>query len=482
MSSPPDTLDPAKSAGTESTYGLISAAYETLVKRNMDGEIRPEVAVSWETTADSATLKLRDSIVCSDGTEMTPAMVARSLERMGAPETASPYISRVVGTAGYTVTSDDAERTVTIKLNAPNSDLLLGLSNPATSITCPAGLDSEDQLRNTSFGTGPYMIDTSRSLDGETYTLVANPYAPEREGAFPDELVFRVIVNNTTAANELISGGIDIASITGRDQDRLRADPSLTVTDLAQWGSQYLSMNHREDHPTSDMEVRRAIMTAIDREKAARVGTFDHGVVASSLVSSNQECYDPTTEDALPEASIEAAREILTNAGWTPNDKGIFEKDGQPLVLRVIGTPTLSNSTPEYVLQALTEMGAQASLKTGSVQEYIVMFRGDDWDVEVRPYIASIDTPNAMSAHVSGPNNHAKIENAKFDAARDRALAAAPGSDERCAAWSEAQHAILESWDALPLFGSYYTFFNRNGISFEMMVPATLDAATIRLD
>jgi len=91
------------------------------------------LATSWRVTPGSATLTLRKDVTCSDGTPVTASVVAASLRRLGAPETRAPYAVRTFGVGGYTVTADDAGGTVTVTLNRPFSDVLLGLAMPWSS-------------------------------------------------------------------------------------------------------------------------------------------------------------------------------------------------------------------------------------------------------------------------------------------------------------------------------------------------------------
>jgi peptide/nickel transport system substrate-binding protein len=175
-----DTLDPQR---TRATYGyqMVYALYGRLVSLDA-GKIVPRVATSWEVGASEIKLKIRPGVTCSDGSALTPSMIAASLERLGAPETKSPYAYRTIGRAGYTVVGDDAAGTVRLSLKAPNSDLLLGVAMPWASIICKAGLDNPDALASKTFGSGPFTL--AEVTRGASYTLKARPdYAWGPNGA-----------------------------------------------------------------------------------------------------------------------------------------------------------------------------------------------------------------------------------------------------------------------------------------------------------
>jgi peptide/nickel transport system substrate-binding protein len=166
-----DTLDPQR---TRATYGyqMVYALYDRLVALE-NGKIAPSVATSWDLGPSEITLKIRPGITCSDGSALTPSVVAASFERLGAPDTKSPYAYRTIGRAGYSAVGDDNAGTVKLKLNAPNSDLLLGLAMPWASIICKAGLDNPDALAAKTFGSGPFTL--AEVKRGDSYALKARP-------------------------------------------------------------------------------------------------------------------------------------------------------------------------------------------------------------------------------------------------------------------------------------------------------------------
>src|SRR5205814_247434 len=107
---------------------------------------------------------------------------------------------RTLGRSGFDAFADDANGVFTLKLNAPNSDLLLSLAMPWSSIVCPAGLQDTENLQSNPAGSGPFVMQDARR--GDTYTLRARPeYRWGANGAstagpgVPDRLVLRVIEN-----------------------------------------------------------------------------------------------------------------------------------------------------------------------------------------------------------------------------------------------------------------------------------------------
>jgi peptide/nickel transport system substrate-binding protein len=482
------SLDPAKTLTTDG-YQMASVLYDRLLAIRADGTLGPGLATAWKATNDTATFTIKQDATCSDGTKVTPSVVAASLTRMNAKETNAPYAYRSVGSAGYTVTGDDAAWTVTVKTNAPFSDLLVGMAMPWTSIVCPAGLKDPDKLVAQPSGSGPYTLDASRSVRGDHYTLVPRPgydWGPwgmkTSDPGMPTLIVTRVINNNTTAANELIAGNVDLGPVIGQDLARLKADPNLTATRAPVFGMFFMEMQHAAGHMTADATVRRAIATAINRDSVNRAATFGNGITASSYIGPDVPCFDPKTADMFPKPDPKAANALLLKDGWTAGAGGVLQKDGKPLTIRLIGNPESQNSAPEYVLQALKEMGADVQLRNMTLVEAATVFKTDDWDVGFVPFGPPMPSPNTVTGFVSGKGgiNYSNIDNQDFLDARAKALAAMPDSPDRCKYWGEAQEALLKNFDILPLFADVITEFARKGITFKLMAPFVIDFTTVR--
>jgi peptide/nickel transport system substrate-binding protein len=487
----PNSFDPAKVTDSRG-YMFAAVLYDRLLSVSADGTLVPALAESWEATADTATLKIKAGVTCSDGTELTASEVAASLVRMGAKATNAPFAYRTIGTDGYAVTSDDTARTVSIKMNQPFSDLLLGLAMPWASIVCPAGLLAPERLEAHPTGSGPYALDEGRSVRGDHYTLVRRDGYDWGENGMttadpgvPEEIVVHVIDQDATTARELIAGRLDVGDATGPDVPGLKADPSLTWISRPVFGMFFLMMQHADGHATADPQVRRAIATAIDRDAAMRAETDGSGLTATSFIGPGVPCYDPKTRDMLPPPDSAAAKAILRNAGWVPGSDGTLQKDGNPLRLRVLGWNLEARPTAsEYIRDVFRSIGATVELRNMALKEmFDSALPGADWDVALFSFGPPMPTPNAVAGYVSsaGRQNWSHIDNADFVAARKAALAAAPDSHDRCAHWAKAQEALLRDFDILPLFADVGPMFARKGITLRMQSPYVIDLASVRV-
>ena len=205
-----------------------SFAYETLVYLGQDGEITPGLAESWEESPTSVTYTLKDGVTCADGTPLTATTVADNFSFVADPANQSPLLGLYVPPA-ITVEADDAARTVTLTSEAPVPFMLQNTGAGAVHRVRRGPRRSQHsslrgrtaQVRSSSKRPSPTT--TTRSAPGTTTR--GGPTAPTSElPGFPSEVVVRIIENESTAANLLLSGEVNIASIAGADRQRVESE------------------------------------------------------------------------------------------------------------------------------------------------------------------------------------------------------------------------------------------------------------------
>src|SRR5699024_3055894 len=147
------------------------------------------LATEWDVSSTEGTFTIRDDATCSDGTEITPTIVADSLNFFADPENMASTASQVFGPGQPTITADDSAGTVHIELAQPWTDLLTGLNLAQTGIMCPAGYEDEEGFAAGSVEgafSGPYVLEAIQH--GVSYTLaLREDYAAWPEFATPLE-------------------------------------------------------------------------------------------------------------------------------------------------------------------------------------------------------------------------------------------------------------------------------------------------------
>src|SRR5262249_16155548 len=145
-------------------------------------------------------------------------------------------------------------------------------------ILCPAEIPLAQANNSTQVvGSGPYTI--AEAVHSDHIKLVARKgwtWGPNNESTdapgYPSSLTVRVVTDESTAANELLTGQLDVASTTGADVPRLIAEKSLTHMTF---GGQYLSnLVFNPSNPAlQDQQVRKAISQAIDTKAFMQADT-----------------------------------------------------------------------------------------------------------------------------------------------------------------------------------------------------------------
>jgi peptide/nickel transport system substrate-binding protein len=460
-----DTFNPATTAAPNMSVQAIELTYDRLVYMTPTGKLEPYLATSWTTTPDSATLKIRKGATCADGTPVTPTVVADSLRYSTDPKTNAPYASYLVGSAGVkSVTADEAAGSVTITLKAPYNALLPALAIPYVApIICPAGVKNPKSLDTAPDGSGPYVLDQSRTTRGSQYTFTLRKgynWGPEgwtaEKAGIPATVVDRVVTDETTAANLLTTSQVDIAPIFGINEQRIEANrPAYTfTTSVLQVGSWGLVLTQTKGRPGADLPVRQAVMMAIDSKQLTEAAFSKQGVAFDTLVTPNMSCYDPSLASVNPGFSIEKAKEALQQAGYTPDGNGIMAKGGKQLSLEISMWNT-TNQAGEYIQAQLKKIGIASTVQNTDINTWITtLFTTKNYDVTLYAYYSSLPNP------VIFPSQQLSIVDPTFYSLSAAAEAATPGSD--CAAWNKALTRAATNYDIKSIGVSKNTWFAKN--------------------
>lgn len=455
ISTDPGSLDPFVTVMSVAR-SVDRFLYARLVEVLEDGSIVSGLAEDWESDTTTATFTLRDGVTCEDGTPLTATDVAANITHIGDPANGSPLIGLQVQ-PGTSAVGDDAAGTVTVTSGRPDSFLLENVGS--ISIVCGTVIDDPDALAKGEGSTG--MFTMTEIVPNSQYTLTRRDdftwgpgdWDPEQKG-LPDTVVFRVIPNETTAANLLLSGEVNAALVIGPDSTRME-EAGLFHTDVQTPGGSF-TFNQADGRPTADPAVREALMQAVDLEQLRQVIGSGKATVPTGLVTvSPNPCRGDTVSGHLPETDVDAAAAALDEAGWTAGPDGVRAKDGAPLTLKMIYSSQLGdagNAAAELAQSAWKDLGVDISVTAvDSPTLSEVLFSTGDWDISAAPLTVSL--PSMLVPFYSGPTppngtNFAGIDNPDYTAAVTAASEKA-GTDG-CDDWSAAEVALFETTSVVP--------------------------------
>jgi peptide/nickel transport system substrate-binding protein len=462
-------------------------AYDRLVARAPDLKIVPYLARSWSVTTRQATFVLRRDAKCADGTPVTPNVVLQSFEHLIEVPKVLDQMRNLFGAGPYSVSADPKRWTFTFRTGTPYRYLLNGFAQGTSAIYCPAAIANPAALQNGMFGSGPYVLVSASHMNQIVYSKRPEwSWGPAGTTAkvLPDTLIYRYVANDTTAANLLLTGGLDVSAISGPDVDRLAANTSLTRKQAQDYGPVFLLFNQRPDRVTADPRVREALSTVVDRAAWNQAANSGYGKVTTSILMPGAECYDPATAGLVPKPSIDRARQILQADGYTLSD-GKLVKDGKPLRLRLLAA-TIFNLGPEYLLNQLTQLGVDVDLLNSDTTVYTQNLTAGNFDLAVQFARTPSPDPGLRIAFITGPpppagSNYSAAAAGDVTVARWIRLATQTLGKESCAYWKQIQARYLDQHYLLPLAAATVQFFARKGVSFAGLADLTYDPAFFRV-
>lgn len=450
----PGILDPQTSPGS---WGrpMMRMAYDTLVADSPDGGdgVVPQLAESWEVTPTKATFKIREGVTCTNGDAMDAEVVAANFERLKDPAAKVPFTASFLGSTDYEVSVDEQENAVTLSLPAPFSPLLSNFAMYPPMI-CSEGLDNPAKLKAESFGTGPFVLAGSRP--GQSYTFERrDDYIWGPAGATSEELPakveIRVVDNETTAANLMLGGDLNVGIFTTRGAYERLADDQFT-TEVVPASATYMHFNFlKEDSPVHELGVRKALAESVDRAALSKVATGSEEQTHNSVALPQAPCHDDVTDDGLVQYEPNQVASDLESAGWTKEGDG-WTKNGRKLSINLLVTgPAGAGNKPvaDYVLDAWNEQGIE--VKVENVDQATGVDRRADgrYDVWLGAW-ASVFDPAIISPFLTSPKspNYSYLANERYNALAKRAYDMEPA--QTCEVWAQAQAAINEEVSMVP--------------------------------
>lgn len=338
------TLDP-HSQNEGPTIVMNGQIYESLVTRDAELNLQPELAESWEAGPDGWTFKLRQGVKFHDGADFTAEDVVFSFER--ANHEASDFKEQAKNVTGVEVIDD---YTVKLTTDGPNPILPNQLTSiymmdkgwaEANNVVNPQDYKASEEtfaVRNAN-GTGPFTL-VSRAPD--EMTVLARNADWWGEGQFPgnlDRIEYRPISNAATRVAALLSGEVDfVLDAPLQDLNRIENAEGLQVQTVAQIRSIFFGLDQGVDqlrtsdvegNPFKDVRVREAMNLALDKEAIQRVVmeglSFPTGIITPPGVLGN------TPEHDTPYGyDLERAKALMEEAGYAdgftvrldcPNDR-----------------------------------------------------------------------------------------------------------------------------------------------------------------
>jgi ABC-type transport system substrate-binding protein len=343
-----------------SGVSVAYALYDPLMKRDVNGEMKPYLAESMEPNDDLTqwTLKLREGVEFHDGTPLDAEALKSNFDdyhTKPGSQTASAY-------DGVTMEVVD-DLTVRYTLPSPDSSFpaVLALA-PGWPFSPTAAAQYGEDAGAHPVGTGPFVFDSwerdSRLVvkKNENYWQDGLPYL--------DEIVFRPIPDEDTRLSSLTSGDID-GLMTLRLSNIVDLREAEGIDNYEQIGnSTGGNIFNMSKPPLDDLRVRRALALATDQSQVIEVAGGEGIVPPATQIFGPDDPYysEQVAEDWLdydPEAAQAELQEYIDDP-----DRSDGKAAGDPVALRYDCLPDPGLVEVAQLYQALwSSIGVDVELR-----------------------------------------------------------------------------------------------------------------------
>ena len=477
----PETLDPGDAVYVQEQF-ILQSLFDSLLSISPDGELHPGLATTWEPNADYSefTFTLREDVTFHDGTPFNAEAVKASFDHINSDAVLESGGKSLLTDHSYVETVVVDDYTVTVKFGASYPLFLRDAARQWLSISSPAALEQygTDYGRNP-VGTGPFKF---VQWDAQSQiVLERNPdynWGPEfasHEGpALLDQIVFRILPEAATRLTAFETGEIQIAGEPpALDAASLVDAGSATLENFAQPGIPAILMINSAKAPTDNVNVRKAMILAVNQEELAKTAFQELGMPATSVVSPTTWGYDEGAASLYSYNPEEAAR-LLEEAGWTDADgDGVREKDGEKLTIDWPDNPAWSEAFNELIIGYLSEVGFNVeyrSMDDGAAYEELL---AGNYTLVYMYWTRPDPSPLRYLFHSENNNGGGAWSNFTY-ADLDNALADADTNIDEAARKQDyviAQNIIMENALAIPMFTvntSYLTAPSVQGFTFDL--------------
>ena len=363
---PIDYMDPGLSYSVQG-WGIMWNVYLGLLTyKHVDGpegaELIPALAEDLpEISRDGLSYKftLREGINYSNGTPVKASDFLSTIKRLYLVD--SPGVGFFTGIEGAEqfaetkkgdipgIVTDDAARTIEIKLTKPQGDFLHILAMVFAGFV-PPNTPGKDQSTTPAPGAGPYMIESF--VPNRTAVVVKNPEWKGIEDVpdgNPEKMTFTIMEDDSASLQSVIDGNQDYTSHP-IPVDRLGEVQNQYADQLKLYtpaNTYYYFMNARVK-PFNKLEVRQAVNYAIDRDAIVRL----YGGLAEPTQNVLPPTYPQYQKIDMYTHDLAKAKQMVQQAGETGTAVRVWSSSRDT-----------HQKAAEYLTDILNQMGLKATLR-----------------------------------------------------------------------------------------------------------------------
>ncbi|MDD5092734.1 MAG: peptide-binding protein [Candidatus Wallbacteria bacterium] len=365
------------------SYDICEMVFSGLVKMDENYSIVPDMAETWEVSADgmSISFRLRKGIQWHDGAPFTAEDVRFTFDKIVDPAIECP--DRDYYESFETIEVRD-NLNLKVVLREPFAPALEYCGFSVIPAHLYRGVDISTSPNNQRpVGTGPFRF-ISWTPDEQVVLEAFPEYYNGR--AYIDRYVYRVIPDKSMAFLAFQKGEIDLFTLTN-DQLKLVSESSEFKTRFNLFRTSkylnYLCFNLEKPY-LADAKVRLALVMGIDRQEIIDRIKQGNAVVTTGPFMPGHWSFNESTVP-IP-YDPEQARILLEEAGYRDKDgDGIREKNGQKLAVEFLNTGNYAETllVPRALQSYWREIGVECVITALEWSKVLDRTTKKDFDVTI---------------------------------------------------------------------------------------------------
>lgn len=478
----PDTLD-AQQTALSASWQILQYLGNSIVHRNLQDQNVAGLAKSWAVNSDSTVFEftLEPGAVFHDGTPFDAAALEYTFQRGLDAATKSPIFPAQVGNIKkITVVNPTTFR---VELSQPYGPVIDNFGANGGSWLQPLSQQAVKKY-GSSYGrhpvsTGPWKFEEWKTgqylLFSSFRSFRYGPqYLKDQRAPLTKQLKLVIAPEDSSRVAALQAGELDFTPIPATSLAQLKGDSSITIIRQLQKGMGLCIHFNFKVPPFNDLNVRKAMFLALDRQAIVNVAVDGQGIPAYGPLPPGFPYYWPGVEKIGYHYDPKQAASLLDAAGWIMGSNGVRQKDGQPFRFNilVINTPEIVNAA-QLVQAQYKKVGVDLNLQTQDIsainpelfahhfQLSFMFWTDEDPDILYREF---------DSSQINGGVNWGSYSNPALDRYLQAGRATADPA-ARSAAYQKAQQLMVEQAVWLPIYAKYDLTAVRTALQGAVMHP-----------
>ena len=362
------------------------------------------------------TIKVNEEATYNDGTPIDVKAFQNTWNILKSPDAGYDIVSSGAYEFVESVEAGSSDKEVIVKTSQPVyplEALFFGLIHPAVSTPEIFNEGFNGEL-HPEWMAGPFKLDQYDAA-AKTVTLVPNEKWWGNKPVLAN-VVFRQL--ETSAQIAAFKNG-EIDAMSANTIALYKQLEGTTDSEVRRGQRLFAGGMNINAQKVSDVAVREAIFTAVDREalRAVRFNglNWEEPSSGSMMLLPFSEYY----QDNYPvtESGPEAAKKVLTDAGYTENANGIMEKDGKPAAFKIsnFGDDPTTLAFTQTLQQQLQAGGMDVGIDQRASADFGKVIGGRDFDMSVSGYPVGAVAPDAVKQYYDSKTNVNGLGDAELD-------------------------------------------------------------------